>query len=215
MQSEDNLLYKYISGHSSPEDDILVELTRETNLYVPYPRMLSGHIQGKLLEMISCMIKPEKILEIGTYTGYSAICLARGLAANGIMQTIEINDELNDISLRYFKKAGLADRISLINGNALELIPSLEGGYDIVFIDGSKHQYPQYYDMVFPKLNPGGFIIADNVFWDYKVLKPGPYRDKETRGITAFNDEVAADERVEKVILPLRDGLMIIKKKKS
>jgi len=211
MPDEKELLNIYLTEHSSPEDKVLQELSRETNLNVPYPRMLSGPIQGKLLEMISSMIRPGKILEIGTYTGYSAICLARGLAGNGIMHTLEINDELNEISCRYFKKAGLENKIQLINGDALEIIPGFEGGYDLIFMDGSKHQYVRYYEAVFPKLNAGGYIIADNVLWGGKVLNP-PYRDKETLGIAEFNRVIAADNRVEKVMLPLRDGLTIIKK---
>lgn len=202
----------YIKSHSDPEDETLRELARETNLNVLYPRMLSGHIQGKLLSMISYMLKPFMVLEIGTFTGYSAICLARGLRQDGQLHTIEVNDEIRDMAKHYFRKAGLENTIRQFTGDAIEIIPSLEYAYDLVFIDGAKHQYLEYYYAVLPKVRKGGFILADNVLWDGKVLKPGRYRDKETRGITAFNDALACDSRVEKVMLPLRDGLTIIRK---
>ncbi|MBN1157900.1 MAG: O-methyltransferase [Bacteroidales bacterium] len=202
----------YILDHTTSEDPVLHELYRETNLKAVYPRMVSGHPQGKLIEMLSCMIRPFKILEIGTFTGYSAICLARGLRREGMLHTIEINDELGEMALRYFSKAGLQDRIILHNGDALKIIPALEDMFDMVFIDGNKQQYVQYYQLVFPKVVPGGYILADNVLWDGKVVQEPETMDKETRGIAVFNDFVYQDERVEQVILPIRDGLTIVKK---
>lgn len=215
MASIKDIQDNYISKHSTPEDQILNELTRETNLNALYPRMLSGHFQGMLLTMLCRMLRPSFILEIGTYTGYSAICMARGLKNDGRLHTIEINDELIDMSLKYFSKAGLENKITLLTGDALEIIPALNYMYDLVFIDGAKHQYLQYYEAVFPKVRDGGFIIADNVLWDGKVLIPGPYKQKETRGIAAFNDALAEDNRTEKIMLPLRDGLTIIRKLKD
>lgn len=191
---------------------MLHELYRETNLKVIYPRMVSGPLQGKLLEMISCMIRPQRILEIGTYTGYSAICLAKGLRDDGMLHTIEINDELRDLAIKYFSKAGLQNKIILHNGDALKIIPALEEEFELVFIDGNKQQYLEYYQLVFPKVVRGGFILADNVLWDSKVLQGGKPADKETRGIIAFNDYLVRDESVEQIIVPIRDGFTIIKK---
>ena len=215
MNTDGEIFDLYIKTHSTPEDKILEELSRETNLNVLYPRMLSGHLQGLFLSMLSRMLKPSMILEIGTYTGYSAICLAKGLSAEGRLHTIEINDELSDISVKYFRKAGLEDKIKLFTGDALEIIPSMKYTYDLVFMDGAKHQYLDYYEAVLPKLRSGGYIIADNVLWNGKVLDTGSFRDKETKGIAAFNDFMASDDRTEKVLLPLRDGLMIIRKLKD
>jgi predicted O-methyltransferase YrrM len=212
MASINDIQDNYISDHSTPEDQILKELARETNLSALYPRMLSGHIQGMLLTMLCRMLKPSFVLEIGTYTGYSAICMARGLEPDGTLHTIEINDELRDMSLKYFRKAGLENKITLLTGDALEIIPALNYSYNLVFIDGAKHEYLQYYNAVFSKVREGGFIIADNVLWDGKVLLPGPYKQKETRGIATFNDALAEDDRTEKIMVPLRDGLTIIRK---
>lgn len=205
-------LSDYILNHCTPEDTVLHELYRETNLKVIYPRMVSGPLQGKLLEMISCMIRPQRILEIGTYTGYSAICLAKGLRDDGMLHTIEINDELRDLAIKYFSKAGLQNKIILHNGDALKIIPALEEEFELVFIDGNKQQYLEYYQLVFPKVVRGGFILADNVLWDSKVLQGGKPADKETRGIIAFNDYLVRDESVEQIIVPIRDGFTIIKK---
>ncbi len=205
-------LFDYILSHSTPEDDVLHELYRETNLKVVYPRMVSGPLQGKILEMISCMIRPQRILEIGTYTGYSAICLAKGLRSEGMLHTIEINDELRDMALKYFGKAELQNKIILHNGDALNIIPSLEEEFDLVFIDGNKQQYLEYYQLVFPKVVRGGFILADNVLWDGKVLQGGKKTDKETKGIIAFNDYLVRDKSVEQIIVPIRDGFSIIRK---
>lgn len=205
-------LSDYILKHSTPEDDVLHELYRETNLKVVYPRMVTGHLQGKILEMISCMIRPQRILEIGTYTGYSAICLAKGLRDNGMLHTIEINDELRDMALKYFDKAGLQNKIILHNGDAFKIIPALKEEFDLVFIDGNKQQYLEYYQLAFPKVAPGGFILADNVLWDGKVLQESKQTDKETKGIIDFNNYLVRDVRIEQIIVPIRDGFTIIKK---
>lgn len=211
MDKEERLA-DYILQHTSPEDDVLRGLFRETNLKVLYPRMVSGHLQGKLLEMLSHMIRPRLILEIGTYTGYSAICLARGMKPGGMLHTIEINDELKEMAIKYIDKAGLQDRIMLHTGDAMDVIPELGGGFDLVFIDGNKQEYLAYYHLVFPRLRPGGYILADNVLWDGKVVSSPKAHDKYTRGIIEFNDFLVGDDRVEQVILPLRDGFTVIRK---
>lgn len=203
----------YISKIMGHEDPVLKELYRETHLKVLRPRMLSGHFQGKILEMISKMIAPEKILEIGTYTGYSAICLAKGLKNNGKLITIEINDELEKISQKYFSKSGLTDKIETITGNCLQIIPGLKEAFDLVFIDGDKREYPEYYQTVFDKVKKGGYIVADNILWNGKVVELDEPDDEYTKGIMEFNQMIKQDERVEQVIFPLRDGLMLIRKK--
>ena len=206
-------LDKYISEHSTPEDKVLEELYRQTHLYVVNPNMASGHIQGKFLEMLSFMIHPSRILEIGTYTGYSAICLARGLKSGGQLHTIEINDELNEMSTHYFALAGVADRVTLHTGRAQDVIPEMKFTFDLVFIDGDKREYCEYYDLVFEKVRKGGFIIADNVLWGGKIEGAEALKDPQTKGVVMFNEMVRKDPRVEKIVLPLRDGLMIIRKK--
>ncbi|HNV67727.1 MAG TPA: O-methyltransferase [Bacteroidales bacterium] len=206
-------LDKYIREHSTPEDKVLEELYRQTHLYVVNPNMVSGHIQGKFLEMLSYMISPVSVLEIGTYTGYSAICLARGLKSGGQLHTIEINDELNGMSTRYFALAGVADRVTLHTGRAQDVIPKLDRTFDLVFIDGDKREYCEYYDIVFDKVRTGGFIIADNVLWGGRIEGEEAMKDPQTRGLVLFNEKVRNDHRVEKIVLPLRDGLMIIRKK--
>jgi len=206
-------LDKYIRDHSSPEDKVLEELYRQTHLYVINPNMASGHIQGKFLEMLSYMIQPECILEIGTYTGYSAICLARGLRSGGQLHTIEVNDELNEMSTHYFALAGVADRVTLHTGRAQEVVPSLKCNFDFVFIDGDKREYCEYYTLVFEKVRKGGFIIADNVLWGGKIEGEDALKDPQTKGVVLFNEMVRKDHRVEKIVLPLRDGLMLIRKK--
>ncbi len=173
--------------------------------------MLSGPIQGKLLEMISRMIKPRMILEIGTYTGYSAICMAKGLQAGGQLHTVEINDEICETAQAFFQKANLHDRIILYIGSALDVIPTLNEEFDLVLIDGDKRQYPEYLNLVLPLLRPNGYILADNVLWGGKVLLPEP-DDLYTKGVMDFNDIVAANPALEQVLLPLRDGLMLIRK---
>jgi predicted O-methyltransferase YrrM len=177
-----------------------------------YPRMLSGEVQGKFLEMISYMIRPQKILEIGTFTGYSAICLAKGLAEKGKLQTIEADPEIADFASGYFSKSGYADKIVQHIGNALEIVPKLGDIFDLVFIDADKENYLNYYKMVLPKLRKGGFILADNALWDGKVTKKSYYSEKETLGIREFNDHVQSDERVENVLVSIRDGIMMIRK---
>ena len=204
---------KYIREHSTPEDKVLEELYRQTHLYVVNPNMASGHIQGKFLEMLSFMIHPSAILEIGTYTGYSAICLARGLKSGGQLHTIEVNDELNEMSTHYFALAGVADRVRLHTGRAQDVIPSLESVFDLVFIDGDKREYCEYYRLVFDKVRKGGFIIADNVLWGGKIEGEEALKDPQTKGVVMFNEMMRKDHRVEKIVLPLRDGLMIIRKK--
>jgi len=206
-------LDKYIREHSTPEDKVLEELYRQTHLYVVNPNMASGHIQGKFLEMLSYMVHPSRILEIGTYTGYSAICLARGLQSGGQLHTIEINDELNEMSTHYFALAGVADRVTLHTGRAQDVIPEMKYIFDLVFIDGDKREYCEYYDLVFEKVRKGGFIIADNVLWGGKVESGEALKDPQTKGVVMFNEMVRKDPRVEKIVLPLRDGLMIIRKK--
>lgn len=201
---------KYILDHSDQEDTVLRELVRYTHVKMIHPRMLSGHLQGKALRMICRMIKPQKILEIGTFTGYSAICMAQGMMPNGHVHTIEIDDELAHVPLSFFSKAGLADKISLHVGDALQIIPTLKEVFDLVFIDGDKSEYLDYYHLVFDKVKPGGFILADNVLWNGKILERTASNDYSTKGIKSFNDFVSSDNRVEKVILPLRDGLMIV-----
>jgi len=208
----DDPVNEYALRHSSPEDDILTGLYRETYLQTVYPNMISGPMQGKLLEMISKMIKPARILEIGTFTGYSAICLARGLAKDGILHTIDINDETRDMAIRYFALAGLADRIITHTGDAVSVIPMIDESFDLVFIDADKEQYIKYYHTVFGKLRTGGYILADNVLWGGKVLHEVKYADKETRGIHEFNIFVSRDNRVEKLLIPVRDGLFLIRK---
>ncbi len=210
MLDIDQKLSDYILCHSSPEENILAELYRETYRKVLYPRMASGHLQGKLLEFISRMIKPAYILEIGTFTGYAAICLAKGLQAEGQLHTIEINDELRPFIEKYFIKSGLHEKIILHTGDAREIIPKLDCEFDLVFIDGNKQQYLEYYHAVYPKTRKGSYIIADNVLWNGKVVEPA--KDKETAGIIAFNEYLKNDTTVEKLILPLRDGLMLIRR---
>ena len=209
----DKNLEKYILAHTRGEDEVLADLYRKTHIKFVNPNMVSGHLQGAILTMISNMIAPEKILEIGTFTGYSAICLARGLKKNGCLDTIEINDELEGFILSYFKKAGVEKQINLHIGNALDLVKELPGSYDLVFIDGDKREYSAYYNLVFEKVRPGGFIIADNVLWGSKVTDPEYENDPFTKGIMEFNELVHIDIRTENVILPVRDGLMLCKKK--
>ena len=204
---------RYLTDHTTPEDKVLEELNRKTHLYVINPNMLSGHLQGRFLEMLSYMISPTQILEIGTYTGYSAICLARGLKSGGQLHTIEVNDELSEMSTRYFTLAGVADRVTLHTGRAQDIIPTMPYTFDLVFIDGDKREYSEYYDLVFEKVRKGGFIIADNVLWGGKIEGDEASKDPQTRGMIMFNEKVHDDQRVEKVILPVRDGILIVRKK--
>lgn len=211
MQEE---LEEYILSHIDAEGDTLARLNRETHLFHLRPRMCSGHLQGRLLKMFVRMINPHNILELGTFTGYSALCLAEGLIApDGELHTIEIDDELEDFIRNHFEASPFAERINLHIGDAREILPSLGKTFDLVFMDANKREYCEYYDLVFPMLSPGGFIIADNTLWDGKVVDWGKKLDAQTEGILKFNDYIAQDKRVEKVIIPLRDGLTIIYKK--
>jgi caffeoyl-CoA O-methyltransferase len=204
---------EYCEKHSTQESDVLKSLNRHTNVNVLRPRMLSGHLQGQLLSMFSNMIKPVRVLEIGTYTGYSAICLAKGIPKQGELITIDCNEELEELANDYFIKAGYESIIKMMIGEASEIIPSLNDGFDLVFIDADKESYIKYYNQVFDKVNIGGYIIVDNVLWSGKVVKEVREGDLETRGIVEFNAMVQQDERVENILLPFRDGLMIIQKK--
>lgn len=206
------LLDQYILSHITPEDDFLLELDRETHLKVLRSRMLSGHLQGQILRMISQMIKPKSILEIGTFTGYSALCLARGLADGGQLHTIEIDDELQSLTHKYFLKSGMADRIIQYIGDARQIIPEINQSFDLVFIDADKREYCDYYKLVFDHVPVGGFILADNILWDGKVVDPNAANEEQTRGILDFNDLVQNDPRVINVILPVRDGIMLVQK---
>jgi len=204
-------ILNYILSHITPEDPLLEELYRQTCLKFVNPNMVSGHLQGKILEMISKMINPAYILEIGTYTGYSAICLAKGLKKGGKLYTIEINDELSDFSRHYFRRAGLSDTIELINGRAQDVIPGLNILFDLVYIDGDKREYCEYFRLVRDKVRTGGFIITDNVLWGGKALQEEA-RDRHTKAIKEFNEMIRHEPGVENVILPVRDGIMIIRK---
>jgi predicted O-methyltransferase YrrM len=202
---------KYISSHSSPEDAILQELTRATHLHAMQARMLSGHIQGKFLEFISQMISPSNILEIGTFTGYSAICLAKGLTSSGILHTIDIDDELRYIAENFIGRSSVNEKIRLYTGDALQIVPQMDIVFDLVFIDGDKREYSAYYNAVIEKVRKGGYIIADNVLWSGKVLEDVKPNDKFTIELLAFNDFVQNDNRVENLLLPIRDGMMIMR----
>lgn len=202
---------KYILDISSPEDDVLNELYRKTHTSVINPNMISGHLQGKLLEMLVRMVKPSLVLEIGTYTGYSAISMARALPPGALLHTIEINDELVDMCREYVKKAGLEEKIIIHTGDALEIMKKMDLSFDMIFIDGDKRQYTDYYRLAINILNKNGYILADNVLWDGKVADPAR-NDLMTQGIRRFNQVVKEDKGTEKIIIPARDGLMIIRK---
>jgi len=205
-------LEQFLLDHTSPEDPVLMDLYRQTHIRFVNPNMASGHLQGKFLEFISRMISPEYILEIGTFTGYSAICLGRGLRTGGKLITLELNDELSVFARSYFTRAGLESVIVQINGKAQELIPSLDNEFDLIFIDGDKREYIEYYSLAIGKLKPGGFILADNVLWGGQAMDPGS-SDPQARGIIAFNEMIRNDPAVEIVTIPVRDGLMLIRKK--
>jgi len=202
---------KYVLEHTEEENELLKELYRQTHVKIYHPRMLSGHLQGKILKMLSHMIAPYRILEIGTYTGYSALCLAEGLLPGGLLHTIEINDELEEFIRLYINRSPHASKIKLHIGNAINIVPSIDETFDLVFIDGDKREYLAYYHAVFNKVRQGGFIIADNVLWNGKVLNPNE-NDEFTMSIREFNDYVHFDTRVENVMLPIRDGMMILRK---
>jgi predicted O-methyltransferase YrrM len=204
---------EYTENHTQQESPILAELNRYTQSKVLQPRMLSGHLQGRVLSFLSKMIEPKRILEIGTYTGYSALCFAEGLTENGKLITIDLNEELEDLVNSYIHKTDNQDRVEMRVGNALDIIPTLNELWDIVFIDADKENYSNYYNLVIDKLNAGGYIIADNVLWSGKVVEEVGLKDEETRALKEFNQMVHADDRVENVLFPIRDGLMICRKK--
>ena len=205
-------LDQYVCAHSENEPEILADLNRRTHVSVIQPRMLSGHYQGRVLSMLSHMIQPEKVLEIGTYTGYSALCLAEGLKEKGHLTTIDVNEELEDFVAAYIEKAGMGDRITQLIGDAIDIIPTLDEQFDIVFIDADKKNYCNYYDLVFDKVKSGGYIIADNVLWSGKVLEDYDSLDRETKILMDYNRKIHEDERVHEVLLPIRDGIMIARK---
>ena len=214
MEFLDPLLEKYVCEHTANESDLLKKINRETHLEVLQPRMLSGHFQGRVLSMFSKMIRPDRILEIGTYTGYSALCLAEGLTPNGKLVTIDINEELAPRVRSYFFASEFSEQIDYKIGAAMELIPTLNEKWDIVFIDADKHNYINYYHLVFPMVNIGGYIIADNVLWSGKVIDSSQ-NDKDTQLLREYNLLNHEDERVEEVLFPIRDGLMVCRKIKE
>lgn len=213
MEFIDPQLNKYAEQHTSPESELLQRINRETNLEVLMPRMLSGHLQGRILAMVSKMISPSYIVEIGTYTGYSALCMAEGLKEAGKLITIEYNEELQKRILGYFNKSEYANLIDLRVGDAMAILPTLATGIDLVFIDADKTNYLNYYNLVFDKLNSGGYILADNVLWSGKVIEEVNPDDADTIALKKFNTFVQQDERVENILMPVRDGLMLIRKK--
>ena len=205
---------QYVCSHTEVETELLSVINRDTNANVMRPRMLSGHLQGRVLAMLAKMIAPKVVLEIGTYTGYSALCFAEGLQEGGKVITLDINEEIEDRVRDHFSKSDYNDQIDYTIGNALDLIPTIDDKLDLVFIDADKINYPQYYDLIFDKLNKGAFIIIDNVLWSGKVVEGRRKKlDKDTEAIIAFNKQVHDDERVENVLFPIRDGLMILRKK--
>lgn len=205
-------LDKYISEHTTPEGDYLYRLFRATHVEILAPQMASGHVQGRFLKFLVKMIKPKRILEIGTFTGYSAICMSEGLDADGKIYTFEVEDELEDFTRRWIDGSDHGSKIVFTIGNALEIVPTLGEKFDMVFIDGNKREYIDYYEMAMKHLAPGGWILADNTLWDGHVIEP-ERKDAQTNGVRAFNDFVRNDDRVEVVILPLRDGLTIVRVK--
>lgn len=213
MDFLDKKLDDYVVAHTEPENEVLEELNRQTHLQVLIPRMLAGHYQGRVLSMLSHMIKPKSVLEIGTYTGYSAICFAEGMPENGVIHTIDLNEELESFQNKYFEKSGYRNKIVQHIGNALEIIPALEGNFDLVYIDADKENYCNYFDLVIDRVEPGGYIIADNVLWSGKVIEPLDPADEETRMLLEYNKKVQEDDRVQNVLLPIRDGLMVARKR--
>ncbi len=207
----DKELWEYSERHTTTHSTALSELERETNLKTLMPQMISGQLQGTFLKMISMMCRPKKILEIGTFTGYSAICMAAGLAEGGMLHTIEVDEELKDIQMRYFEKAGVQDQIQIHIGNALEIIPDLEGPFDLIFMDADKRNYPSYLDLAVKKLSIGGYLLADNVLWSGKVVAPSA-KDWDAQALDKFNKMTLLDTRLENVLLPIGDGIMMARK---
>lgn len=212
MDFIDDAILAYAEKYSTEESAILKKLNRETQANVLMPRMISGHLQGRILSMFSRMIQPSSILEIGTYTGYSAICLAEGLTTDGIIHTIDINDELTPLVKKYVSQTGMIAKFNILTGDALNLIPTLSGPFDIVFIDADKVNYSKYFDLIINKVRPGGFIIADNVLWSGKILSQENEMDKDTLAIHKFNIKIHDDARLEKILFPVRDGLLVMQK---
>jgi len=202
----------YSVAHTTSETTVLNDLNRQTNIQILQPRMLSGHLQGRVLSMLSHMIQPTNILEIGTYTGYSAICLAEGLKEEGKVVTIDRNAELEDFALSYFEKANVSNKIDFRIGNAIDIIPSLKETFDLVFIDADKTNYSNYFDLVIDKLPKGAYIITDNVLWSGKVVQKVEEHDMETKAIVEYNEKIHNDPRVENILFPIRDGLMIARR---
>lgn len=213
MEFIDRAIQFYAENHSESENELLQKLNRETYLKVPQPRMLSGHLQGRFLSMLSKLMAPRYILEIGTYTGYSALCLAEGLIKDGKLITIDPNEETNFFAAKFFNASSYASKIKLMEGQALDIIPELPDGIDLVFIDADKRNYLHYFNAVIGKVRPGGLIIADNVLWSGKVVQDPEKMDADTKTIHQFNETVSNDRRVEVLLLPVRDGLMMMRKK--
>lgn len=208
------IIEEYIAGYSSEESNLLKQINRETHAEVLMPRMLSGHYQGRVLSMLSYMIRPKRILEIGTFTGYSALCLAEGMPEGAEMITVDINEELEDRVRAYFMQSDKSSAITYLIGDAIKVVAALEGEFDMVFIDADKHNYLTYYQLVFDKVPKGGFILVDNTLWSGKVAIPEVVsKDKDTKNLHDFNDFISKDIRVDKVILPIRDGITVIRKK--
>lgn len=208
----DRTVDEYITRHISPEPELLRETYRYTHLHHVYPQMCSGHEQGRLLKMFTAMISPRRVLEVGAFTGYSTLCIAEGMPDNAELHTVEIDDEMEDELLQRFARSAAAERIHLHIGDAFDVVPTLGGDWDMVFLDANKRFYPEYYEMLLPLVVPGGYIIADNTLWGGKVFENPAPTDPQSRGIMRFNDMVAADPRVEVAMLPMRDGLSIIRK---
>jgi predicted O-methyltransferase YrrM len=213
MEFLEERLEEYVNIHTSPESETLNDLNRQTHINVLQPRMLSGHLQGRTLSLFSKMIQPNRILEIGTYTGYSAICMAEGLKEDGKLITIDVNYELEEMVKNYVSEAGFSKQIEMKVGDAMDIIPSLDKNFELVFIDADKSNYSNYYDLLIEDLPKGAFIIADNVLWSGKVIEPVKENDIDTAALKAFNEKILKDDRVENVLLPIRDGLMVIRKK--
>lgn len=213
MEFIDEALDIYCCDHSSPEDALLAKLNRETHVKILQPRMLSGHFQGRVLSMLSKMIRPERILEIGTYTGYSALCMAEGLTETGKIITLDVNEQLEDFVRSFIAESQYADKIDYRIQDAMQHIPELDELFDMVFIDADKQNYINYYHLVFDKVKPGGYILSDNVLWSGKVVQTEGKIDKDTKLLQEFNDMIQNDDRVENVLLPIRDGIMIARKK--
>lgn len=213
MEFLNDTIQKYVEHHTEEESALLQKINKETHSQVLRPRMLSGHLQGRVLSMFSSMIRPKSILEIGTYTGYSAICLAEGMDPEGHLFTIDKNDELESRVRRYFSEAKLEEKVTYLIGDAMQVIPDLSQTFDLVFIDADKLNYTHYYDMTFEKVRPGGYFIIDNVLWSGKVVPEGREKlDRDTQAILDFNERVHKDARVQNVLIPIRDGLMVLRK---